>query len=241
MQIVDQLPDLSGSIPTTSDALRHEHLAGLEFPNITRDKVELLIGTGTPELHIFSDMRCDGKVGLWAGKTPLGWVLFGHKDNCSKVDYKVNHISFIATHRLDPISKAICPCQFEHADLFTGSDVNLPSFDDEKALKVMEISCKLVNGHYSMQLPWREGFPRLPNNYNVALSCLKSLGRRLVREPETLTLYQEKINEMIRSGHGIEILQDYSNVPDGRIFPITALVRNSVLCLTVQQVAMVHL
>ena len=81
----------------------------------------------------------------------------------------------------------------------------------------METSCKLVNGHYSMRLPWREGFPRLPNNYNVALSRLRSLGRRLVREQETLTLYQEKINEMIRSGHAVEVSQDYSNVPDGRI------------------------
>ena len=151
VQIVDQLPDLSCSIPTTSDALRHEHLAGLEFPNIAGDEVELLIGTGTPELHVFSDVGRGGKARFWAGKTPLSWVLFGH--DRSKVDDKVNHISLIATHRLDPISKAICPCQFEHADLFTDSDVNFPSFDDERALKVMKTSCKLVNGHYSMQLP----------------------------------------------------------------------------------------
>ena len=64
VRIVDQLPDLSGSIPTTSDALRHEHLAGLEFPNITGDKVELLISTGTPELHIFSNVRRGSKARL---------------------------------------------------------------------------------------------------------------------------------------------------------------------------------
>ena len=218
VRIVDQLPDLSCSIPTTSDALRHEHLAGLEFPNIAGDEVELLIDTGTPELHVFSDVRRGGKAGLWAGKTPLGWLLFGH--DRSKVDDKVNHISLIMTHRLDPISKTIFPCQFEHADLFTDSDVNLPSLDDERALKVMKTSCKLVNGHYSMRLPWREGFPRLPNNYNEPLSRLRNLSRQLIREPETLTLYQEKINEMIRSGHAVEISQDYSNVPDGRIWYI---------------------
>ena len=152
VQIVDQLPDLSDSIPTTSDALLHEHLAGLEFPNIAGDEVELLIGTGTPELYIFSDVRRGCKAGLWAEKTPLGLVLFGHEYNYLNVNDKINHISLTASHKLDPISNAICPCQFEHSDLFTDSDVNLPSIDDEKAMKVMKTSCKL-HVNYSMRLP----------------------------------------------------------------------------------------
>ena len=221
VRVIDELPDLTGSIPTISDVLCNEHLFGLEMPVIDKGKVELLIGTGAPELHVFSEIRHGGEAKLWAGKSPLGWVLFGPDDkHRPHTDDRMDCLNLVAVDKLDLVTREICPCQFEHVDLFSEDDTCLPSIDDGKATKVMESSCELVDGHYSMRLPWRDGCPRLPNNRSIALNRLKSLGRRLMKEPETLALYQGKMSEMIQSGHAFEVEQDCENDVENRTWYI---------------------
>ena len=219
VNVVDRLPNLGGSIPSSDNLLCHEHLADVHIPDIDENEVELIIGTGSPELHVFSEVRRGDATKPWAGKSPLGWVLFGRDNTCLEQE-PVNHVSLITTQRLDLVSDAICPCQFEHADLFTDSDERLPSQDDERAIDVMKSSCELRDGHYSMRLPWRDGCPKLPNNYKMALSRLKSLGRRLKREPNNLTLYQDKVNEMVQLGHAKRASQDYKDVPSEKTWYI---------------------
>ena len=225
VRVVDRLPDLSGSIPSTSDALQHEHLSGIELPVIEGNRVELLIGTGAPELHVFSEVRQGGDHGLWAGKTPLGWVLFGrdpidHTNAVISRHDKTSQVHLVTTHALEPISEAVCPCQLEFIDLTQDCDGCLPSLDDEKALDQMETSCRWEDGHFTIRLPWRDGCPNLPNNYPVALSRLKSLGRRLLREPEIQTKYQNKVNEMIQLGHAYEVDDKMSDPERGRLWYI---------------------
>jgi len=163
------------SMPSDVDVQRYEHLSGVEIPIIDEERVELLIGTSAPELHVFTEVGKGDSTKPWAGKTPLGWVLFGCDQERSD-EVQTNQVNLICTGDLDMISEQICPCQFEHSDSFMDSDACLPSVDDEKALESMKSSCRLVNGHYSLRLPWRVGCPRLTNNYHVALSRLKSLG-----------------------------------------------------------------
>lgn len=38
------------------------------------------------------------------------------------------------------------------------------SIEDQKALRTMEDSVKIVSGHYQVVLPWRNQPPYLPNN-----------------------------------------------------------------------------
>ena len=71
-----------------------------------------------------------------------------------------------------------------------------------------------------MRLPWRDGCPKLPNNHKMALSRLKSLGRRLKREPNNLTLYQDKVNEMVQLGHAKRASQDDKDVPSEKTWYI---------------------
>ena len=216
VQVVDRLPNLKGSIPSSTDLLCHDHLSDIQFPDIGDGDVELIIGTGSPELHVFSEIRQGDGAKPWAGKFPLGWVLFG-RDFFRAEEEVVDHVTFIAAHKLDIVAEAICPCQFEHADLFGESDQLLPSLDDEKASKIMESSCELREGHYCMRLLWKDGCPKLPNNYNMAFSRLKVLGHRLSQEPDTLSLYQDKINEMLRLGHAREVNPEIESVSDERI------------------------
>ena len=214
VRIVDRLPDMCGSMPASNDLTDNEHLFNVDIPIIDADRIDLLIGMGSPELHIFSEVRQGSHSALWAGRTPLGWVLFGcepQKGNTAGKALGTNHVNLILNQELDRNFNAVCPCQLDFVDLSRDDDVRLPSLDDEQATKSMESSCVWKDGHYRMRLPWKEGYPDLPNNYSVAQSRLKSIGRRLLREPETHAKYKGKIDEMIRLGHAFEVTDPHAD------------------------------
>ena len=104
-----------------------------------------------------------------------------------------------------PAFEALCPCQFDYGDRSCDPEVLLPSLDDVRAENVMKDSCKFVDGHYQMRVPWKEGCPNLPNNRTMALSRLRSLGRRLVRDNELFVKYRDKIRELISLGHAVPV------------------------------------
>ena len=54
------------------------------------------------------------------------------------------------------------------------------SVQDKHALKTFEESVQLVNGHYQIAIPWKEGQPCMPKNRQVAEKCLEYLQRRLI-------------------------------------------------------------
>ena len=214
VRIVDRLPDMCGSTPTPHDLTENEHLLNVDIPIIDADRIDLLIGMGSPELHIFSEVRQGSHSASWAGRTPLGWVLFGcepQKGNTAGKTLGTNHVNLILNQELDRNFNAVCPCQLDFVDLSRDDDVRFPSLDDERATKSMESSCVWKDGHYRMRLPWKEGHPDLPNNYSVAQSRLKSIGRRLLREPETHAKYKGKIDEMIRLGHAFEVTDPHAD------------------------------
>ena len=85
VRVVDRLPDLKGSIPAQEDLEGNDHLSGIDIPVIENDEIDLLIGTGAPALHAFSEVRRGGDTGLWVRNTPLGWVLFGQATHQANV------------------------------------------------------------------------------------------------------------------------------------------------------------
>ena len=119
--VTEHLPDISGSIPSAADVTHYDYLTGIEIPSIDEKEIELIIGMKAPELHIFSEVRHGGSFGPWAGKTPLGWVLFGPEHSASDPAHKVSnsHVCLLTTQKLETFSDVICPCQFEHADLYS--------------------------------------------------------------------------------------------------------------------------
>ena len=155
VRVVPQMPDLSGSLPSQQDILSNPHLTGLEISRVANNKtVQLIIGINSPALHVFSEIRQDGDSSLWAGKTPLGWVLHGrnsagHKNSCCRVNLLVDA-------RAESALNSVCPCHFDYNDQCGDPDELLPSLDDEEAEKQMKDSCELVEGHFQVRIPWKK-------------------------------------------------------------------------------------
>ena len=218
VRVVDSLPDFSDSIPSPRDLIYNEHLQDIDLPIIDSERVDLLIGTCSPEMHVFSEVREGGSSGLWAGKSRLGWVLFGKEPRKSDnfTASSASRVNLIKSLDLDKTSELICPCQLDFVDLSQQSSKKLPSQDDERATKIMHDSCTRNDGHYCIRLPWKEGCPNLPDNFRTAASRLKGLGHRLQREPEIHDKYRDKINEMIRLGHAIEITEPFDKSDENK-------------------------
>ena len=141
-----------------------------------------------------------------------GRDLTGTEESCHKVNLLLNSEAGTALN-------SICPCQFDYIDRSCDPDILLPSLDDRRAEKIMNESCILVDGHYQIGIPWKKNCPHLPNNYSMALSRLRSLGKRLVADPELFDRYKGKIRDMISQGHAIEVL-DQSEKDQSKVWYI---------------------
>ena len=188
------------------------HLSGIEIPVISGvGRVQVITGINTPGLHVFSEIRQDGEHKLWAGKCPLGWVLHGCDSTVSSNSKRC--VNLLIDARADSELNNQCPCQYDYVDRSCDPGKFLPSLDDERAEESMKGSCTYVNGHYQIGIPWKQGCPELPNNYEMALARLKGLGKRLLVNPELHSKYKAKIDDMISQGHAVEVSEDTTSTP----------------------------
>ena len=72
-------------------------------------------------------------------------------------------------------------CDMEFNDSQFSITKTMPK-EDRRALKMMEESTKLCDGHYEVALPWRVFPPDLPNNKMLAEHHLCLLRTRLMRD-----------------------------------------------------------
>ena len=212
--MVDRLSDLRSSIPSASDFENYPHLSDVGIPLIDRTTVDLLIGLNYRILRELIEKRDDGEEKLCAGRTVLGWFLYGNDcySQSSPEENVLCHIvglddrsdaDLLKLAVVSPANKGQCPT----CNGTGGStpdielDYRAPSVNDDRATAIMDSSCNIIDGHYQIALPWVSNNPGLPNNRPIALSRLSSLGRRLKSNPNTLAKYTQKINEMIEHGH----------------------------------------
>ena len=74
-------------------------------------------------------------------------------------------------------------------------------FPNEKiSLELLEKNPEVVNGHFQVGLLWKNDFPILQNNSNLAIQRLKSLENWFLENPEFFNMYKSQINDYIASG-----------------------------------------
>lgn len=87
----------------------------------------------------------------------------------------------------------------------------LPSVEDRKALRLMEESVKIIDGHFQVALPWRRDQPDIPNNKIMAERRLRSLKVRLTKDAELFTRYMEAMQNYIDKGHAQRVPEEELN------------------------------
>ena len=100
-------------------------------------------------------------------------------------------MSLVATSNLKSTAEAICPCQFDFADLAQDDDTCLPSLDDKDALSVMQSSCTFKGGHYCITASMKERMPQSSQQLQHSIVPFDELGSQAETGPECTCEGQE--------------------------------------------------
>ena len=237
------LADVSDSAPCLEDLERNPHFTDVEIPIIERDSIDLIIGMNARVLHEIHEKREAGPDQLCAGKSVLGWFIYGSdctvdtagdgsKHACFLTSQRVgSHIGLgnepgILLHKEDAC--LVCLGSGDCQDCAgTGSrcskpdpDHREPSLNDDRAQNILDNTCTLVDGHYQIGLLWASEDSKVPDNYDMAKERLNSLGKRLRSKPDLREKYREKVQGMLDEGHVIEIPDRSVGAVPGRTFYI---------------------
>lgn len=94
------------------------------------------------------------------------------------------------------------------------------SMEDKRFMKIAEDSAKIVDGHYSLRLPFRKDDVSLPDNHHVAEQRLSSLKRKFKRNETFHEEYTTFLSDVIDKGYAEAVPQEQLRRKDGRVWYI---------------------
>ena len=99
---------------------------------------------------------------LFGYRYPLGWSLSGLLSEKSHRKASMNFIS--VDHQLNDQVEKFWAVKDDGA---TKANKKPLSVEDQRALKIIKDTTRLIDGHYEVDLLWREDQPSLPNNRSM--------------------------------------------------------------------------
>lgn len=215
------MPVQRSNIPRLKDLQRWPHLRHIEIPEIDAD-VDLLIGTNVPQaLEPWQVVRSVNG-GPYAIKTILGWTVNGplrgdchiSDQKCLQPDVTVNRISVA---RLDELWEGQLKMDFP--ETLQDEQPGL-SREDKRFLELVSESTKLIDGHYSIGLPVRQRYLKMPNNKTVVEQRALTLKRRLSKDPSFHSDYITFMSGMLANGYAERVPSEQLARCDGRVWYI---------------------
>jgi len=208
---VKSLPISLQSLPDQSVTGKWKHLSGVHLPKIDVDKVELLVGSDTPDAFWVEEQR-RGKTGEpYAIRSILGWSIIGPTRNGSSQDHGRTNFQLASSTQLQ-IDKLWTTDFPDVKSCGTGM-----SQEDRRALSVMKGTVVKENDHYKLGLPWRDPGVSLPNNVKMATVRLSHLKKKLQRDNRLFDMYKETVNGYIEKGYA-SLLDSKAGFESGRIW-----------------------
>ena len=200
----------------------YEHLHGIELAEPAGEgeliEFDILIGLDF-YWDIITGEVIRGISGPTAVYSRLGWILSGPT---------VTDSSSLMTHVLTTGVRAI--------EDKSRLGEQLASFWKLESLGILEHELTLYDQfkdhikfdgtRYEVPLPWRDNIATLPDNYDLSLSRLKGLLRRLKHNPQLLQEYNKSILHEIKSGI-VEVVEDPALIEGDKVhyLPHHAVIR----------------
>ncbi len=156
----------------------------------------LLIGQDNPSALTPLDIRKGNPQEPFAVRTVLGWTLNGP---LVESDQSLAACNFIRSETEADVALSQQVERFWKLDVLpTSSETQTRwSQGDKKAVGIWESSVRLENGHYQLDIPFKNSRPELPNNRNLAKKRLSSLRKRLANNPNLLSSYRAEMEALL--------------------------------------------
>ncbi|XP_062704212.1 uncharacterized protein LOC134286593 [Aedes albopictus] len=193
---VDELHLPQQSFDYESLAEQYPHLAGLPLQSYSEITPRMIIGLEHVRLLTSLKMR-EGNGGPVAVKTRLGWCAFGKESDGRHLTAQLN-LHFHETMSNEALHD-IMKCYFavEESAVSTKPEAE----DDRRAVQILEQTTIRHGNRYETGLLWKIENPVLPDSLPMAKSRLKSLEKRLERDPELSSNVQRQIEGYIAKGY----------------------------------------
>jgi hypothetical protein len=181
------LGDITGDTPAFEWAdikSAWPHLYSVPFEKVAkRRQIDILIDSDHPLFHrVLNEIHGSTPTDPIARLTHLGWVCFGPTQLEDRRRKSRSH--FTRTYRLSLVEQ--CPDQelrrFWELEALGIKDNNERTLDEREAATKVSDSVVFKDGRYTVGIPWKEGEPRLRNNYNMALKRLENQEKALRRK-----------------------------------------------------------
>ena len=200
------------------------YLKGLKLADHSSDElgseIQLLIGANHMWSCFTGEMRRDDdNRGPVAMNTIFGWVLSGPGVQMSSTKSASTNLN--ATHILR-LSTSDIAITSQKTDL----DLEVQKFWDFDSIGIrdtdtleeqFERNIVFKDGKYSVNLPFRDEHPAVPDNYNIAVNRLNNLTKRLRKDPEIMKEYDKIITDQLEKGI-IEKVDTTKPVSEGKVF-----------------------
>jgi hypothetical protein len=205
------LPDLHQSgqvLPESVDVSGCPHLRDISFPSVDVPRVSILVGSNVPKAHVQKEVRFpeDDENGLFGYRYALGWSL------CGPTGVETEQQTFLNNVSLDKNLDSELEKFWKLEDTGTSTRWEKESFseEDRRAVKIIQETTKLVDGHYEVGLLWRDEQPHLPDNRRLAEKRLDLLKRRLLKpeNKELATKYHEVMQGYIDKGYARKLAEE---------------------------------
>ena len=238
----NDIPTRRSQIPRPEMAASWTHLKGIATELVAyRSDIEigLLIGANCPRAIVPRRVIPGRGNEPYALQTDLGWGIVGNvTSNEIDTDIVEGVAHRIVSQPITVVQNRERPCTFQvlksvkevinpqeirrimESDFSERSaDRNPISLDDMKFLDQLKSGIhKLPNGHYEMPLPFRSGFPELPNNKVFALRRLERLKTRMQRDQRYYQHYKSFMNDLLQRGYAEPVPEDETN--EGKVWYI---------------------
>ncbi|XP_062556968.1 uncharacterized protein LOC134221804 [Armigeres subalbatus] len=180
-------------------AMQYQHLRGLKVADYPMETPRILIGL--KHLHLFAPL--ESRVGNpgepIAVRSALGWTVYGPQEKSQQNSTFVGHhtCASVSNEELYRILKS----HYVVEDSAVMVDVIPESDDDRRAREILEGTTVRIGQRFQSGLLWREAEIKFPDSYGMAEKRMKSLEKRLARNPMLQQNVQRQMEEYIEKGY----------------------------------------
>ena len=183
---------------------KYPHLEPISLSKYSYADVEMILGQDVfhsiRPLEYFESDRANTPIAV---RLPLGWVLSGPLPSATGLVSTC--FKAVASSEKDSILAEQLRCWYDMESYGAYKQVDSRSAADARAMKILEETTFNDGCRYQVGMLWADEESTLPNNYFSALVQMKSLERRLGKDPQLKESYSKTINEDFEKKYIVQV------------------------------------
>ncbi|XP_076638806.1 uncharacterized protein LOC143350669 [Colletes latitarsis] len=194
-----------------SEVKKHRHLKDLNIEGYSNVTPEILIGQDHWDLITSLEVRESGRQAPVASYTNLGWTIHGHLPCGANEENELTMLQLTEmrernnNHFRDSRLNELVKHHFNIESLGV-SEKPRNNVLIVRAEKILKKTTRRVNDRWETGLLWRSDAIEFPNNKQYAVTRLKSLERKMDKDPKFAAQYCEQIQHFLDCGYASKVI-----------------------------------